>query len=54
MFNKKNVCFLVFSLVFVFVFMGCASNKTISQNDIAELIMKLQFKGKIYHSPFFK
>ena len=37
MFYKKNLNFLIFSLVFVLVFMGCASNKTISQNDVIDL-----------------
>ena len=37
MFYKKNLNFMIFSLVFVLVFMGCATNKTISQNDVIGL-----------------
>ena len=37
MFSKKNLNFLIFSLVLVLVFMGCAGNKTTSKNDVIEL-----------------
>ena len=37
MFYKKNLIFIVFSLIFALIFISCATNRTISQNDIIGL-----------------
>ena len=37
MHNKNFITFIVFSLVFAMIFMGCATNKTILQNEAVGL-----------------